>query len=503
METPIIKKKQGISPIWILPFVALLIGGWLFYKSIHDAGINIIVHFEDAEGVTAGKTSVMFKGVPIGIVREARVDRDMEGVSLYIEMDNRTKGSLVEDTKFWLVKPHISAGKISGLNTLVSGSHIEALRGVSKIASREFNGLSEPPPVSDNAPGLHIKLMAGALNSIQKGSQIYYKNISIGSVQGYTLINDENIIINAYIEPEYSNLVKIKTRFWNASGITLKGDLSSFRLHIESLAALVYGGIGMYTPEVKMNSLSAQNGQVFTLYSNLDDAGFGIAMTLQLHSAKGLKANVTKIIYHGLEVGTVTALTFDRNKKSTVTADIIINPDAEFILKEKTQFWIARPQFSINKIKNLETLVKGTYISLEPGKGKFCNHFIAQEQPDSEKMLVPGSSFRLVSENSQSFSIGAPVLYKKIQVGEITDFDLASNDSHVLLEIFINKIHPLLKIGGLIYLRAPWRGQLTHIDEAADNFYLSGGRRFLYEKYREVYRTSSIDISCVYKKVRR
>ncbi|MBL0717106.1 MAG: MCE family protein, partial [Desulfosarcina sp.] len=92
METPIIKKKQGISPIWILPFVALLIGGWLFYKSIHDAGINIIVHFEYAEGVTADKTSVMFKGIPIGIVREAKVDRDMEGVSLYIEMDNRTKG---------------------------------------------------------------------------------------------------------------------------------------------------------------------------------------------------------------------------------------------------------------------------------------------------------------------------------------------------------------------------------------------------------------------------
>jgi len=69
-------------------------------------------------------------------------------------------------------------------------------------------------------------------------------------------------------------------------------------------------------------------------------------------------------------------------------------------------------------------------------------------------------------------------------------------------EIFINKIYPLLKIGGLIYLRAPWRGQLTHIDQAADDFYLNGGRKFLSEKYVEIYRISSIDISCVYKKVR-
>ena len=70
-------------------------------------------------------------------------------------------------------------------------------------------------------------------------------------------------------------------------------------------------------------------------------------------------------------------------------------------------------------------------------------------------------------------------------------------------EIFINKIHPLLKIGCLIYLRAPWRGQLTHIDQAANDFYLNGGRKFLYAKYREVYRTSSFDVSCVYKKVRK
>lgn len=70
-------------------------------------------------------------------------------------------------------------------------------------------------------------------------------------------------------------------------------------------------------------------------------------------------------------------------------------------------------------------------------------------------------------------------------------------------EIFVKKIHPLVKMGGVIYLRAPWRGQLTHIDEAADDFYLNGGRKFLAEKYIEVYRNSTIDISCVYKKIKR
>jgi 2-polyprenyl-3-methyl-5-hydroxy-6-metoxy-1,4-benzoquinol methylase len=68
--------------------------------------------------------------------------------------------------------------------------------------------------------------------------------------------------------------------------------------------------------------------------------------------------------------------------------------------------------------------------------------------------------------------------------------------------MFIDKVHPLLKVGGLMYLRSPWRGQLTHIDEAADDFYLNGGRKFLSSRYEEIYWTSSIDISCLYKKLR-
>ncbi len=436
METPRIK-KTGISPIWILPLVALIIGGWLLYKSVRDSGINIIVHFEDVEGVTPGKTRVIYKGIPVGTVREIKVDPDMEGISLHIEMDRRTKNGLMEDTRFWLVRPQISAGRISGLQTILSGSHIEARRGVSKIASREFKGLSDPPPVRRNAPGLHIKLKADALHSIQRGSQIYYKNISVGSVQEYVLKSDESVLLDAYIEPEYAGLVKMETRFWNASGITLKGDLGGFKLHMESLATLIYGGIGLYTPESKMDSPSAQNGRIFTLYQDFDDAGFGLDMSLQLPSAESLKAGVTKVMYRGFEVGQVTGLKFNQDEKRTVVADIIINPNAEFILRKKTRFWVVRPKLSINKIENLETLVSGTYITLEVGGGEFCNHFTIQEQPDSEEVLMPGSQFTLVSENAEFFSRGAPVLYKEMQVGEITGFNLALDGSHVLADIFV------------------------------------------------------------------
>ena len=86
-DSPIVKKGSGLSPIWILPFVALCISGWLLYTSVRDAGIPIVIHFNDAEGITAGKTQVMYKGVAVGLVEQITVDEDLQGVSLLVKME--------------------------------------------------------------------------------------------------------------------------------------------------------------------------------------------------------------------------------------------------------------------------------------------------------------------------------------------------------------------------------------------------------------------------------
>ncbi|MCD6269930.1 MAG: MCE family protein, partial [Deltaproteobacteria bacterium] len=255
METPVIKKRRGISPIWILPFIALLIGGWLLFDNYQNAGIDIIVHFADAEGITVGKTNVIYKGIVIGTVRDIQVDPGVDSVSLRIEINKVAKQGVVKDSKFWIVKPEVSAGQISGLETLLSGSYIAVQSGASEQPCREFIGLPEPPPISQEAPGLHLKLTSKNLGSIQRNTKLYYKNIPVGSVQGYTL--DEagsGVIIDAYIESRYKHLIKTKTRFWNSSGINFKGGLSGFKFRMESMAALIYGGISLYTPTYQENS---------------------------------------------------------------------------------------------------------------------------------------------------------------------------------------------------------------------------------------------------------
>ena len=69
-------------------------------------------------------------------------------------------------------------------------------------------------------------------------------------------------------------------------------------------------------------------------------------------------------------------------------------------------------------------------------------------------------------------------------------------------DVFINSLSPLLKAGGYLILKAPWRGQMTHIDKAADDFYLNGARRFLLENYKLIYRFGAIDVCAVYQKIK-
>ena len=69
--TPELKRKRGISPIWVLPLIAVIIAAWLVYKSVMTAGIDVTITFKNAQGIEAGKTQVIYRGMPIGLVKES------------------------------------------------------------------------------------------------------------------------------------------------------------------------------------------------------------------------------------------------------------------------------------------------------------------------------------------------------------------------------------------------------------------------------------------------
>ncbi|MCI5149554.1 MAG: MCE family protein [Candidatus Electrothrix sp. MAN1_4] len=438
MKKAVLHKRLIVSPIWFLPLVAFCIGIWLLISSYRESGIEVTIHFPEARGVTAGKTKVIYKGIEVGSVTNVVMDKELEGVDITVELDRVTKKGLVTDTLFWVVRPEISAGRISGLDTLVSGAYLTLRMGSSQKSERHFAGLSSPPPMGEDIPGLHIKLKTDTLYSLQRGSYVYSRNLRIGKVDDYRLEQDGTILLDVLIQPEFSHLIREGTRFWNASGLSVTGDLQQgLSINVESIASLVYGGLTCGTPDSLKDTPSAQSHQVFPLYRDFAEAEYGIPMTLQLASGDGIVPGRTKVMFRGLKAGIVRSIDINADDFHTVTARILLDPRAEKILRKNTRFWVVRPQVSLSGIKNLETLISGSYITFQIGEGEHQDHFIVESSPMPKLFLRPGKRFQLEAENSESLRLGSPVLYKKQEIGEVTDLQLSATRDSIAVELLI------------------------------------------------------------------
>ncbi|TKB11580.1 PqiB family protein [Desulforhopalus sp. IMCC35007] len=434
---PVVNKNRGISAIWILPIVALCICISILYSSYKNAGEDITIFFADATGLTPGKTQVVTKGIPIGLVKKITPDLANHQIKATVKIDKEAVDYLVDDTLFWIVRPELSASSITGLDTILSGSYIGVQVGSSKKSQNTFKGLSSPPPVSSEAPGLHLQLRAETLGSIQAGTGIYYRNIEIGTVQNYTLERDQNILIDFFIEPKFAHLVREGSRFCNASGIQLSGKLPNIKLRVESLASLLKGGILLHTPDQLQDSPQVINGHIFSLYKDYESANYGIPMTLTLASGKDIVEGATKIMYRGLEAGFVQEISIDNDEQKTVTAHILLDPRTEMILKEGTKFWMEKPEITPTGIQNLQLLLAGAYITFQPGPGKFKNHFNILTEPPSAPPLRPGKSFLLTSEGPSEINKNSPVYFKNIPVGIVVDVNLATSGKEIRTHIYV------------------------------------------------------------------
>lgn len=438
MTTPaVVKKNRGISAIWTLPLIALCICGWLVYSAYKNAGVEITITFVDATGIVPEKTQIMARGIPIGIVKELHPDLSNDQVKVIVKIAKEAAPNLVEDTLFWVVRPEMSASSIQGLDTILSGSYIGIRTGTSTTPRSEFKGLSTAPPVSADTPGLHLQIRAEALGSIQGGTGIYYRNIEIGKVQNYQLEGDNVVLIDVFIEAKFSHLVREGSRFCNASGIQIGGKLPNLKVKIESLASLLRGGILLHTPEQLQDSPRVANGHIFSLYPDFESANFGIPMTLTLASSEDIVEGATKVMYRGLEAGFVKEIKINDDAERTVTANILLDPRAELILRQNTRFWLVKPEISPSGIDNLRLLLSGAHITFQPGDGEFRNHFDILPDPPPQMPLRPGKTFILTSDDPVDISVKSPVYYKNIQVGEVINIDIGRSGETLRTTLFI------------------------------------------------------------------
>ncbi|MBW2336898.1 MAG: MCE family protein, partial [Deltaproteobacteria bacterium] len=313
------KRHFSISIVWIVPLVAVLIGGWLVFKALSEKGPMISITFKSAEGLEAGKTKIKYKDVELGQVETIKLSEDLSEVVVTAELVKQADSFLSVNTRFWIVRARVGVSGISGLGTLFSGAYITLDPGKPGNKTHHFKGLEQPPLVTADLPGRHFLLKADSRGSLDIGTPVYYRKIQVGQVVAYHLVEDGRtvlfkVFINAHV---YQN-----TRFWNASGIDFKLDAQGVRVDTESLTSILIGGIGFGNPQVEAPGPPAQAEALFRLFKNMDEAKERtyLVKTKSIlyfdESVRGLTIGAP-IEFWGIQMGQVidVKLVFDRQKK--------------------------------------------------------------------------------------------------------------------------------------------------------------------------------------------
>lgn len=271
--SPVINKGRSISIVWLVPFVALIIGGWLVYKAVTEKGPAISISFQSAAGLEAGKTKVKYKDVEVGVVQDITIGKDLSNVILKVLMHKGSEPYLTEKTKFWVVRARVDASRISGLDTLLGGAYIGIEPATEGDFVKDFKGLEVPPVVTSEAKGKRFALSAARLGSLNPGSPIYFRQIQVGQVVDYKLDEEGHTIgVNIFINSPYDQFVRENTRFWNASGLDLELTANGLQVNTESFVSLMIGGIAFNTFSSDLPMPEAKENTHFKLYATREAA---------------------------------------------------------------------------------------------------------------------------------------------------------------------------------------------------------------------------------------
>ncbi|WP_313087410.1 PqiB family protein, partial [Atlantibacter hermannii] len=365
-----IKTKRRISPFWLLPVIAMLIAGWLIWTTYEERGTTVTIDFVSADGIVAGRTPVRYQGVEVGTVQDIRLSENLNKIAVTVSIKSDLKDALRTETQFWLVTPKASLAGISGLDALVGGNYIGMMPGKGEPQDH-FTALDTQPKYRLDNGDLMIHLKAPDLGSLNSGSLVYFRKIPVGRVYDYTINkNAEGVTIDVLIERRFTHLVKKGSRFWNVSGVKADVSLSGAQVQLESLAALVNGAIAFDSPE---GSEPAEQENEYGLYEDLAHSQRGVIIKLDLPSGEGLKADSTKLMYQGLEVGTLTKLNL--NPGGAVTGEMTVDPGVVNLLRDGTRIELRSPKLTLNN-PNISSLLTGSTFELVPGEGEPRNHFV-------------------------------------------------------------------------------------------------------------------------------
>lgn len=222
----------------------------------------------------SANSAIRYQGHQIGQVQAVKLSDSLEQVNAkaYLYGEYAAHFAL-EDSEFFIVQAQISLAGIKAPETLLTGPYIGALPGTSTVLAKHFDVKQQARHYGNLVKdALRFTLEDSQLGSIKTGTQIFYRGIPIGQVDGFSLNAKGNKVqVFAHIEPPYTHLVNQSSQFWNASGISVDmGLFSGVQVETTSIETILAGGINVLTRDVTTEANLLRDTSTVPLHSSVD-----------------------------------------------------------------------------------------------------------------------------------------------------------------------------------------------------------------------------------------
>lgn len=312
-------RPTRFSILWIIPVLAVVISGWLVWQHFTTQGPRVVISFDTADGLIPGQTQVKNKAVTLGVVRSVDLSPDMSHADVTVQMNAGSESFLTDQARFWVVRPRVNGTSITGLDTLLSGAYIALDPGRERGDRYQgrFKGLETPPGVRSDQPGSTYWLVASRLESIGSGAPIFFRDLQVGEVLGYTMPpgGEGSILLQVFVKAPYDTYLKVDSRFWNVSGMQLGFGAGGLQVRLQSLQTLFSGGLAFGRPsnDQNLNEKMAEDNSVFRLYESQEEADNlryrrRLRVATYVDTSVGGLAEGSKVTMFGMPVGLVTGV---------------------------------------------------------------------------------------------------------------------------------------------------------------------------------------------------
>ena len=391
--------------------------------------------------------AILYQGLTIGTITSiVKIDPKIRKIIAKAKVNPRVVPYLTDQSQFYLVSPRIGLTGISNAKTLLTGTYISLRPSLQGKALNKFTVYSSKPPYKYTEPGLHLIIKTNDRQSLQVGSQVFYKQQAVGNVQAIETVSAEQHLIYIHIKPEYKHYVARSSHFYNNSGISIKANFQGVDIQAQSLQSILTGGISFINIDNESSVESVVNGDQFSLFANQQLAEQRTSFVLSININEQISEN-TRILYRGEEIGAIHKIEHQGNQSKL---HLGLLPKFEMILREGTQFWLAKPNLSLSGAADTDALLGGAYITfnldeeIDKENSTVKTEFVLLTSPPAKPASASGLQLSLITNSASVATAGSSVSYRGVVVGQVDNVALDKADDKVRVNITIDDEHKSL-----------------------------------------------------------